>query len=266
MTPERMASLVARWVRLYTRGLPAPVARRRADEIAADLHDHIAHERAAGTGDGRIALAIASRMVRGAAADTSWSRRHRTSAAGVRRSLPRVLVAVALILSLPAAAMLLTDGGVDWAPFDFAAAAVLLIVAGLVIDRVVTRAGDPAHRSAIALTVAATLLLVVLLVAAGVVGETGDPIDLLYVVVLAAGIAGTALARARPEGMARTLLVMAALVGVATVTALAAGRHEEPAASPAEILGLNGMFIALFLASSALFRRAARRRATAPTA
>ena len=49
MTPERMAGLVARWVRLYTRDLPAPVAQRRIDEIDADLHDHIAHERAAGT-------------------------------------------------------------------------------------------------------------------------------------------------------------------------------------------------------------------------
>jgi hypothetical protein len=48
MTPERMAELVARWVRFYTRDLPAPIAQRRADEIEADLRDHIAHERANG--------------------------------------------------------------------------------------------------------------------------------------------------------------------------------------------------------------------------
>jgi hypothetical protein len=42
MTPERMAELVARWVRLYTRDLPTPIAQRRVDEIGADLHDHIA--------------------------------------------------------------------------------------------------------------------------------------------------------------------------------------------------------------------------------
>jgi hypothetical protein len=72
MTPERMAGLVARWVRLYTRNLPAPIARRRIDEIDADLHDHIAHERADGTEDRRIALGIAARMVRGLAADLSW--------------------------------------------------------------------------------------------------------------------------------------------------------------------------------------------------
>jgi hypothetical protein len=58
MTPERPAGLVARWVRFYTRELPAPVAQRRVDEIDADLHDHIAHERSRGPTDRRIALSI----------------------------------------------------------------------------------------------------------------------------------------------------------------------------------------------------------------
>src|SRR5919107_1465509 len=43
MTPERVTELVARWVRFYTRNLPAPVAERRIGEIDADLHDHLAH-------------------------------------------------------------------------------------------------------------------------------------------------------------------------------------------------------------------------------
>jgi hypothetical protein len=72
MTPEGMAALVGRWVRFYTRDLPAPIAGRRVDEIGADLHDHIEHERANGTSDRRIALAVLSRMVRGVAADVSW--------------------------------------------------------------------------------------------------------------------------------------------------------------------------------------------------
>ena len=37
MTPERMAGLVARWVRFYTRNLPQPIAHRRIAEIDADL-------------------------------------------------------------------------------------------------------------------------------------------------------------------------------------------------------------------------------------
>ncbi len=76
MTPERVAALVARWVGFYTRDLPTAIARRRVKEIDADLYDHIAHERADGTRDRRIAVSILSRMVRGVAADVSWRDRH----------------------------------------------------------------------------------------------------------------------------------------------------------------------------------------------
>jgi len=64
-------------VRFYTRELPTPIAQRRVDEIGADVHDHIAQERARGTSD-HIALSILSRMARGLIADVSWQRRIRT--------------------------------------------------------------------------------------------------------------------------------------------------------------------------------------------
>ena len=72
MTPERLAVLVGRWVRFYTRDLPDPVGQRRVDEIDTDLHDHIAHERDHGSPDRRIALGVLSRMIRGLPADASW--------------------------------------------------------------------------------------------------------------------------------------------------------------------------------------------------
>src|SRR5918992_1430620 len=40
MTPERTAALVARWVRFYTRDVPAPVADRRIGEIDAPPDAH----------------------------------------------------------------------------------------------------------------------------------------------------------------------------------------------------------------------------------
>ena len=87
MTPERAARLVTRWVRLYTRGLPAPVAQRRTEEIDADLHDHIAHERAGGTSDPAIARSISSQMVRGLAADASWRGHHVKAGTAYRSGL-----------------------------------------------------------------------------------------------------------------------------------------------------------------------------------
>ena len=88
MTPERVARLVAWWVRLYTRGLPN--ADRRIAELAADVHDHIAHERAAGTDDRRTALAVLSRLVRGLPADALWRRSQRPG--GLVKLLLAVLI------------------------------------------------------------------------------------------------------------------------------------------------------------------------------
>ena len=154
MTPERMAELVARWVRFYTRNLPPPIAERRIDEIDADLHDHVAHERAHGTTDWRIALSIAARMVRGLAADASW--RSQTIARpstrkqamkmsrSTSRSALRVALATAFILALPLVAMQITDE-VDWGVADFVFAGVLLGVTGLLIELATRKPGNIAY-------------------------------------------------------------------------------------------------------------------------
>jgi hypothetical protein len=154
MTPERMARLVGRWVRLYTRNLPPPIAQRRIDEIDADLHDHIAHERADGTSDRRIAAGIVARMLRGVAADLTWRRRHTGYRAAVR-----VAIATALILLVPLVAMQLTDE-VDWGLADFVVAGVLLGGAGLLLSELAARkTGNVAYQAvATAIGVAAIAL------------------------------------------------------------------------------------------------------------
>jgi hypothetical protein len=167
MTPERMAGLVARWVRLYTRDLPAPVAGRRAEEIDADLHDHIVHERARGTGDRRIALGIASRMVRGLAADASWRRalaNHPTRKEAMemskptRRSALRVALVTACVLLVPLVAMQFSDE-VDWSVADFVFAGVLLGGTGLLLELAARKPGNLALRlAAAAIGVAAIVL------------------------------------------------------------------------------------------------------------
>jgi hypothetical protein len=158
VTPERMAELVARWVRFYTRNLPPPVARRRIDEIDADLHDHIAHERAHGTEDRRIAFGIAARMLRGLPADVSW-RGQRARATRTYRPAVRVALATACILLLPLVAMQFTDE-VDWGVADFALAGALLGGTGLLLQELATRkAGNLAYQAvATAIGVAAIVL------------------------------------------------------------------------------------------------------------
>lgn len=155
MTPERIAKLVAWWARFYTRGLPPSRAERRVDEIAADLHDHIAHERAHGMDDRRIAIGIASRWLRGLPADVAWTAHVRPS---VFRSVGRVAFGVTLILALPFVAMFFSDE-VVWSLADFVLAGVLLAVIGFSLELAVRKAGNLATAIAIgALGVAAALL------------------------------------------------------------------------------------------------------------
>jgi hypothetical protein len=151
MTPERMAELVARWVRFYTRDLPAPIAQRRAEEIDADLHNHIAHERASGVSDLRIACGIGSRMLRGLAADLAWrGRQARTTAPKpLYRSALRIALGVASILALPLVATLVTDN-VVWSLADFVVAGSLLAVIGIALELAVKRAGNLAAAIALA--------------------------------------------------------------------------------------------------------------------
>ena len=211
MTAARMAALVARWVRLYTRNLPAAVAERRAAEIDADLHDHIAHERAQGISERRIALSILSRMVRGVAADAAWRDRHAWEHTA-RRLTPAQ----------------------------------------------VKKKRRRAYRSGVGLAVGSAFFLVWLIGAVGVIGVDGDSADRLYAGVLLVGLAGAVIGRFRARGMARALVAMAAATALVAVVALMAGKHEDPVTSVFELLGLNAMFITLFLAAAWRFHGAAR--------
>jgi hypothetical protein len=155
MTPERIAGSVARWVRFYTRNLPPPIAQRRIDEIDADLHDHVAHERGRGTAEGRIALSIAARMVRGLPADAAWRRQviARSSTAKevikMRRPIVRIALVTAIVLLVPLVANQFTDGE-GWGLGDFAFAAALLIGSGALLELAVRKPRSIALRAAAA--------------------------------------------------------------------------------------------------------------------
>jgi hypothetical protein len=261
MTPERTARLVVRWVRFYTRDLPAPTADRRVDEIGADLHDHIAHERARGTSEQRIAAGIVSRMVRGLAADISWRGGRKATTAA--RPAMRVVRVVALILLVPLVAMLFTDA-VAWGPADFVVAGTLLGGTGLLFQAAAKNAGDTPYRVAAGAALASALLLIWVSLAVGVIGGDGDPADLMYAGVLAVGVIGAVDARLRPHGMARALLAMALAQALVAAIALIAGKHHAAMSSAFELVAVNAFFAGLFAGSAGLFRYAAQQRASRP--
>jgi hypothetical protein len=132
MSPERVAAVVLRWARLYTRGLPRAVADRRIEELSADLHDQVAHERAAGVADGRIARAVATRALRGVPSDLAWRR---------PKAPARVVAFVAAVLALPAVGMLVSDQ-VVWSAADFVLAGTLLTIVAVAFELALRRAGN----------------------------------------------------------------------------------------------------------------------------
>jgi hypothetical protein len=117
-----------------------------------------------------------------------------------------------------------------------------------------------AYRLGLAVALGAALFLVWGVGALGIIGAGGRP-DLMYLGALAVGVVGALLARFRSSGMAWALAATAIALVVVAGIALIAGLHHEPGASAVEILGISGMYAALFGLSAWLFRRSADLRA-----
>ena len=120
-----------------------------------------------------------------------------------------------------------------------------------------TRTNRTAYRSAIGVALAAACILVWLSLGVGIIGKDGDPANLMYFGVLAVGIVGSIIARFQADGMVRALFATALAQTLVAAIALIAGLGL-PWSGPAEILVLNGFFVAAFAGSAWLFWRAAR--------
>ena len=116
---------------------------------------------------------------------------------------------------------------------------------------------DAAYRFAAGLALVAALLIVWLNVAAGLMGiEDDDPVNLLYVGVLAVGLIGAITARFQPRGLARALFATALAQALVGVIAL----QYPNTAGPVQIALLHGLLVAMFAGAGLLFRHAARER------
>ena len=114
-----------------------------------------------------------------------------------------------------------------------------------------------AYRIAVGMALAAAFLLVWINLAVGVIGSEDNPANLMYGAVLAVVISGAILARLQARGMARVLFATALTQASIIVIALIAGMDQDPGSSVLEILNVNGVFVALWLISAWLFRKAA---------
>lgn len=112
------------------------------------------------------------------------------------------------------------------------------------------RAGATVYRAALALALAPAFLLVWFY---GAVAEPGDSPGWMFLGPVAVFILGALIARLRPRGMTYALSATALAQAVFGVGAMMAwGQYSE-------ISILNGFFVALWVGSAMLFRRAAQR-------
>lgn len=172
-------------------------------------------------------------------------------------STPVLVLAPALLLLVPLVAMRFTDE-VVWSPADFAVAAVLLVGTSLLFVLATRRTGHRVHRAAFGVALVTALLLVWINLAVGIIGSEDNPANLMYGGVLAVGILGAMIARFQSRGMSRALFATAFAQALAAGIALIAGVQPAGPHSVAQLLGLTGIFVALFGASALLFRHAAR--------
>ena len=118
-----------------------------------------------------------------------------------------------------------------------------------------TYAKNTAYLSAIAIALMAALILIWLSLGVGIIGQDGDPANIMYFGVLVVGVIGAIIARLKPVGMARTMFAMALAQALVTAIALIA-RLGLPWSGPVEIVALNSFFVAMFAGSGWLFQRA----------
>lgn len=116
-----------------------------------------------------------------------------------------------------------------------------------------TRTNTTIYRAAVGVALVAALLLIWLSLGVGIIGADGDPANLMYFGVLVIGVIGAAVTKLQPHGMSRTLFMMAFTQVLITAIALVM-QLGLPWSEPAELILLNGFFVAMFGISGWLFR------------
>jgi hypothetical protein len=169
----------------------------------------------------------------------------------------------ALVLLIPGLGNRFVDGW-NWNFGGFVVAGVFLFGTCLTYELVSRKADTIAYRVAVGVALAAALLLVWMNAvwmsdAVEIVGNE-NPANAMYFGVPIVGIVGAAIARLRPNGMARALFAMALAQALVTGIVLVLWLPQITSWAPAAVrmFGLNAAFALLFVGSALLFQRAAR--------
>lgn len=182
---------------------------------------------------------------------------------GRNRLRPFIWGGAACLLLLPALAMQLGADGVVWTAGDFIAMGVMLATACGLYELATWLSGDMAYRAGFGLAVLAGFLTVWVNLAVGMYGSEGNALNLVFGGVLLVAATGALLARFRAQGMAwamgATSVAQLLAAGIGLAVGVSAGTDEVAGPPLAREAFLTACFALPWLASSQLFRTAARR-------
>lgn len=156
---------------------------------------------------------------------------------------------LAVLLALPLVAMQFTTE-VQWTLSDFIVMGGLMGLVGIAFEVAVRVARSHAYVVAAGIAVASGFVMTWINLAVGIIGDEGNPANLMFFGVLLVGLVAVACSRLRPLGMARAMEVTAAALALVCVATLVIGEGH--------IFVLTGFFLTMWLAAAQLFRKAAR--------
>lgn len=156
------------------------------------------------------------------------------------------------LLMLPAIAMQFTRE-VDWTAFDFVAMGIMLGLVCATFELAVRVARSHAYVVAAAIAVVAAFLMTWINLAVGIIGNEDNPANQMFFGVLAIGLLAVVWSRLEPLAMARAMEITAGAQLLVCVVTLVIGEGY--------IFVLTGFFVAMWLLSAQLFRKAARDQA-----
>ncbi|TBX24484.1 hypothetical protein TK45_04945 [Bowmanella sp. JS7-9] len=164
--------------------------------------------------------------------------------------------AALLLWLLPAIAMQFT-AEVNWTALDFTVFAAMIGSVGLALDRLVHLSANASFRLASIALMFTLFLLIWVNLAVGIIGGDSEPLNLIYALVLVAGVVMAWAGRFTPNAMLKCCLIMAVTQSVITLVAIILG-WGQPYSTPMMLFIGNGIFILGFLTAGALFYHAAR--------
>jgi hypothetical protein len=166
------------------------------------------------------------------------------------------ITVTALLLLTPLVAMQFSDE-VNWTVSDFAFAGGILVVSGIIYE-LAARVGNLAYQAAVVLALGASVLSLWVTGAVGIIGDEGNPGNLLYLGVVALAIVGAIIARGRAANMSWAMAVVALAEILAPVVAYFSIANPRAAVLAPEVYAATGVLAAMWLASAWLFQKAAQ--------